>query len=108
VLGAPCSVARSAATRSAHRSQGIGTNIVNRVVRSTRVAICDLSLLPMMRTPSQKPGTARSQSLGGAFADIDHVRDLPLFKVALDRGTRLARPCRNCEFKLSAQLAFHL
>ena len=44
--------------------RGRCSSIVNRVVRSTRVPIADLSS-PMIRSPSQCPGTARSATSAG-------------------------------------------
>src|SRR6266540_2181520 len=49
--------------------RGRCSNIVNRVVRSTSVPIAD-RFSPMIRSPSQCPGTTRS-SIGGAGADHD-------------------------------------
>lgn len=72
--------------------------MVKRVVRSTRVAICDLPPFPMMRSPSQKPGTARSSASAGRSLILTMSGIFPLLKVALDRETRLARPCRNASF----------
>ena len=46
--------------------RGRWSNIVNRVVRSTNVPIAELPS-PMMRSPSQCPGTARSSTSGGRF-----------------------------------------
>ena len=51
--------------RLALRSSGSRTSSVNRVVRSTIVAIWDLPARPRMRSPSQWPGTARSSTSGG-------------------------------------------
>src|SRR3954469_12183672 len=46
--------------------RGKWSNIVNRVVRSTRVPIAELPN-PMMRSPSQWPGTARSAASAGRW-----------------------------------------
>src|SRR5712691_12086120 len=50
--------------------RGRCSNMVNRVVRSTSVPIAD-RFSPMIRSPSQCPGTTRSLDLGGAGADHD-------------------------------------
>ena len=49
--------------------------MTKRVWRSTRVAIAVLPFLPMIRSPSQWPGTARSSTSAGRSRDHDHVRD---------------------------------
>src|SRR5664279_4621102 len=77
-------IARSLATRSALRSYGIRTSIVNLVVRSTRVATCDAFAFPMIKSPSQKPRHRPILGLRRPLADVHHVPDLPLTA----RGTR--------------------
>jgi hypothetical protein len=88
-------IASSFATRSALRSYGIRTNMVNLVVRSTRVAICDAFALPMIKSPSQNPGTARSAASAGRSLTFTMPRIFPLLHDTRDLLTRLARPCRN-------------
>ena len=46
--------------------RGRCSSMVKRVVRSTRVPIAELSM-PMMRSPSQWPGTARSAAFAGRW-----------------------------------------
>ena len=78
---------------------------MNRVVRSTRVAIWERPPRPMIRSPSQKPGTARSAASAGRSLMNDHAHDgSPAHRGAGARhptGAALAQ--RECE--LGAQLA---
>ena len=71
------------------------SSMVNRVVRSTRVPIAEL-FSPMIRSPSQCPGTARSAaSAGRSLIMISAVMNfLPRPRVRA-RGTRSARPVRR-------------
>ena len=58
----------ASATLSASRRPGRCNQIVNRVVRSTSVPTADpVSLAPMIRSPSQWPGTARSATSAGRW-----------------------------------------
>ena len=68
---------------------------MNRVVRSTRVPIADL-FSPMIRSPSQCPGTARSAASAGRSLIITSgvTNFLPRPRVRA-RGTRSARPVRR-------------
>src|SRR5664280_1045156 len=91
-------IARSLATRSALRSYGIRTSIVNLVVRSTRVATCDAFAFPMIKSPSQKPGTARSSASAGRSLMFTMSRIFPLLHEARDLLTRLALPSRSASF----------
>ena len=50
------------------------------------------------RSPSQKPGTARSSASAGRSLMLTMSGIFPLLTEALDRGTRFARPCRNASF----------
>jgi hypothetical protein len=69
--------------------------MVNRVARSTTVPIADLSV-PMIRSPSQCPGTARSStSAGRSLIITSGVTWPPVRWRARDRGTRNARPVRR-------------
>jgi len=65
---------------------------VNRVVRSTRVPIADPPK-PMMRSPSQCPGTARSATAAGRWLIMisGAMKVLPRLRVRA-LGTRRARP----------------
>ena len=47
------------------------------------------------KSPSQKPGTARSSASAGRSLMLTMSGIFPLLRAARDRGTRLARPCRN-------------
>ena len=79
--------------RSAMR--GRWSSIVNRVVRSTNVPIAELPS-PMMRSPSQCPGTARSSASAGRALIMmsEPTNSLPRpRRRAL--GTRSARPVRK-------------
>ena len=62
------------------------SSIVNRVVRSTRVPIAD-PLRPMMRSPSQCPGTARSAASAGPLAD-HHLGSDELLAASFRPGSR--------------------
>ena len=75
--------------------RGRCSSIVNRVVRSTRVPIADLPK-PMIRSPSQCPGTARSAaSADRSLIMISGVtKDLPRRRLRA-RGTRSALPVRR-------------
>lgn len=59
-------------TCSASCPSGRCGRIVNLVVRSTSVPMALLLRLPVMRSPSQWPGTARSSISGGSLRDHDH------------------------------------
>jgi hypothetical protein len=63
--------------------------------RSTNVPIADRFLAPMIRSPSQLPGTARSEAIGGrsAMLTMFGIRFLrcPTFR----DGRRTARPVRR-------------
>ena len=79
--------------RSAMR--GRWSSIVNRVVRSTNVPIAELPS-PMIRSPSQCPGTARSSASAGRSLIMmsEPTNSLPRpRRRAL--GTRSARPVRK-------------
>jgi hypothetical protein len=55
-------------TDSAVRAEGNPTSIANRVCLSTNVAIAERPALPMIRSPSQWPGTALSSTSAGRSA----------------------------------------
>ena len=75
--------------------RGRCSSIVNRVVRSTSVPIADLSS-PMIRSPSQWPGTARSAASAGRALIITSGVTMPSRRCrARARGTRRARPVRR-------------
>ena len=59
-------------TCSASCPSGRCSRIVNLVVRSTSVPMALLLRLPVMRSPSQWPGTARFSISGGSLRDHDH------------------------------------
>ena len=68
---------------------------MNLVVRSTNVPIAERSN-PMMRSPSQCPGTARSSASAGRSLIITSGVTWPqAFCCDLERGTRKARPVRK-------------
>src|SRR5664279_1468456 len=98
-------IASSFATRSAVRSYGIRTSMVNLVVRSTSVAICEAFALPMIRSPSQKPGTARSAASAGRSLTFTMSRIFPLLHEARDLLTRLALPCLSARMSCGPQRA---
>ena len=80
-------------SRSAKR--GRWSNIVNRVVRSTNVPIAELPS-PMIRSPSQCPGTARSStSAGRALIRMSGPTNALPRPRRRARGTRSARPVRR-------------
>lgn len=68
---------------------------VNRVVRSTSVPIAELSR-PIIRSPSQCPGTARSSTSAGRSLIMisGRTNSLPRFRRRA-LGTRRARPVRR-------------
>ena len=70
-------------------------SIVKRVLRSTRVPMAE-RCSPMIKSPSQWPGTARSSASGGRFEIITSgvMNLLPRWRVRA-RGTRRARPVRK-------------
>src|SRR3954447_6879317 len=59
-------------TASAVRPAGRWTSSTYRVVRSPRVPIAEAPPAPMIRSPSQWPGTARSSISAGPVTDHDH------------------------------------
>ena len=68
---------------------------MNLVVRSTSVPMADL-LSPMIKSPSQWPGTARSAtSAGRSVIMISAVTKCFPRPFARARGTRSARPVRR-------------
>ena len=68
--------------------------MTKRVWRSTRVAIAERLALPMMRSPSQWPGTARSSTSAGRSLSRTMPTSSPLPTVRR-RGRRWARPVRR-------------
>lgn len=66
-----------------------------RLARSTRVAIWDLPALPIMRSPSRDPGTARSAASTGRSLMLAMPVIFPLATTARDRLTRGVRPWRR-------------
>ncbi|ESY10880.1 hypothetical protein X750_31780 [Mesorhizobium sp. LNJC394B00] len=80
-----------AATTVAESLLATFTSIVNRLCRSTRVAMC-VSFAPVSRSPSQMAWDGAILSLGGALADGDHIEYLSLPRPAL---------CAFCEPHLS-------
>jgi len=68
---------------------------VNRVVRSASVATCDLPRRPMIRSPSQCPGTARSATSGGRWLMVTIPAIRACLGRVLPRGMRSARPVRS-------------
>ena len=69
--------------------------MVKRLVRSTSVPIAERSS-PMIRSPSQWPGTARSAASAGRWLIITSSVMKPLPRLPTRaRGTRSARPVRR-------------
>ena len=86
----------AAATAAADLPSGSGTSIVNRVVRSTRVPICDLPARPSIRSPSQCPGTARSAAPAGRWLMFTISFRCPRPSApAARRGLRICRSVRR-------------
>src|SRR5450756_2168822 len=66
----PIATCRSAATRIAVWSCGTRCKIVYLEARSTKVMIAEALPAPMIRSPPQWPGTARSSASGGRSVSI--------------------------------------
>ena len=83
-------------TCSAPCPSGRWSSIVKRVVRSTSVPMADLLAAPVIRSPSQWPGTARSStSAGRSLIMTMGSLNRGLRPSAADLGRRLARPDRS-------------
>ena len=66
--------------------------MTRRVVRSTRVPTAEPLRAPLMRSPSQWPGTVRVRHVGGALGNRRHIGDLAAsIDPSRPRPTRLAR-----------------
>ena len=64
----------------------------NRDLRSTRVINAERPSVPMIRSPSQCPGMARSAAAGGRLAILaSPIQDLFDRGPSLERGLRLVR-----------------
>ena len=61
----------ASATVSASWRPGRCNKIVNRVDRSTRVPTAEAFPVPMIRSPSQWPGTARSATSAGRWLIVN-------------------------------------
>jgi hypothetical protein len=88
--------ARSRDQRSGRRESR--TSIANLPLRSTSVAMCDFTHLPIIKSPSQKPETARSSASAGRslspgrsvsslvlIRSGDHLFSRPSFTVSCSR-----------------------
>ena len=75
----------SSATTSAVRSSGRCSRPTNPLERSTRVPIWEAEFFPMIRSPSQCPGSARSSASGGRSAMLIMPTIRPRVSVALVR-----------------------
>jgi hypothetical protein len=70
----------------------IRARMTRRVVRSTRGPTAEPFRAPLMRSPSQRPGTVRGRHVGGALGHRRHVGELALSIHPLrPRPARLAR-----------------
>ena len=87
----------AAATAAGSRLCGRCSSSTNLVVHSTRVPIAEALPAPMIRSPSQWPGTARSAASAGRslISTMSLIR--PRRSPALRRGLRSARPVRRHE-----------
>ena len=86
-----------ACTRRAAAPASCSRWCVRRACRSRRRCA-----VPMIRSPSQCPGTARSIGLGRAFADVDHVGD-PVLALT---GLAARDPQRPARTQTTRQLPF--
>ena len=96
----------ASATDSASCRCGRCSRIVNRVARSTRVPIAEPLSLPMIRSPSQCPGTVRPSTSLGRLAMRSSPGTRGRFAATL--GARRARPVRQGFVQVSAQVAASL
>ena len=105
--------ARASTTVSASCERGKGRNSKYPVARSTRVMAALLEFFPMIRSPSQWPGTRRpSTSSGRSVILAPSTHDLPNERAtaSLERGLRLVRPERflHLEFVTQARTPVYL
>ena len=92
-------------TCSASCPSGRCSRIVNLVVRSTSVPMALLLRLPVMRSPSQWPGTARSSISGGSLRDHGHGFAETGFAALAALGSAGGSPLPHGAFQLLLEFA---